>query len=168
MIKRLKNYLQKHPQATASDLIDILELIEQENEYDYADGYDYDDEYEKSDEVSSFTYNKPEPFTLSKKMIKDDVSLQILTTNSWLYLYGYHDDSLIEETLCINHIINGIASGKVINSGLVTRFEVVSDKDLFYYVGGSVGSYRPHSMLMSNTTMIKDSTFTLHNFTIEE
>jgi len=138
MIKKLEKYLKKYSDITISDLISI---IKQKNYYDE---------------------NNFDPFTLSEKALKDEISLRILTTNSWLYLYGYPNNCPIEKTLFIGRMINNDSADKVISSGFVTRFELVSDKDLFYYGGGSAGKFKPNSLQISESHLIEQSFLTIH------
>jgi len=173
MNKELKDNLKDQINNIADSLKNIINVLNEDDEDwdEDSDTYFWDDlilkDTNKIVEVPE-PFNLPEPFTISKKLINDFISPRILLNDSWLYVYGYDNDSPIERTLCISKMVHGAAMSKVINFGYATRFEIVYNNDLFYYCSGSIGTSMHHTMRIANPYLVKDGDFVLTHFTIEE
>lgn len=151
------------------------ELVEELREkIEETDSY-WDDDWIGDEEKSDGVYESEEiiPFEMSSKafsLLIESKSLQEIFSDCTLYFYGYKANDPKEYVLSISHskckypFNNAILHG--IDSGRVTRFEIVSNNDLFCYMGGGVGFNFDHPMRMSNLELCTENLTTISEFSI--
>jgi len=138
----------------------LRSLIPTEEDVDEYDdwGY-YDDDYYEEDESRAavvFEHEKIIPLTYSDKtllLLVQSKPLKEIFNDCSIYLLGYKDNELFEYVLSRNighnkYPLVGVVLNNI-DSGLATRFEVVSNTDLFCFFSGGIGMSSNHPLRLS-------------------
>jgi len=153
-----------------------LAILKEDEEHEYDDWGYYDDDYYPEEESPSILFEKPEiiPFEMSAPLLKllhNDSSLVKILHDCTFYLFGYEDNAYAERVLALSKCsynelgINGLQLD-ISFSGVVNRFELVSNDNMFVFCSGGVGGTSDYPMLISNNIVLKNSFLTIHKLMI--
>jgi hypothetical protein len=142
-----------------------LRILTDDSEDAYK-GCDYDYHYFADDDVIPFEASA----VMRKLLLK--YTLEELFQDCTFYIFGYASGSYTEQVLLFNicsyeKLISYGLDLPILHSGSATRFELVSNDNLFAYCGGSIGVTYRHPIMTSFLEFEKDDIFRIDKFEIK-